>query len=112
MDIESLKMVIDMMKEIGTNGREVFVWWLIAYYAKFYIFGFLWTGIGFFSIKSACNLIKEYTINNQFKQAAGVGIGWSDNEKVRAISLLSENQDYIKWGTKKVNKAENNGGRI
>jgi hypothetical protein len=96
MTAENLQLIIEMINTIGANSKDAFIWWLIAYYAKIYLFGLLWTIIGFLFIKWGFGCIKSVQINQEFMAAADVNEYWLDGQKSRAIQLIHENKDYIR----------------
>ena len=90
MNIEQLKMVIDLLQSVGLEGKELFIWWMALTKGIPAVFGLIWSAIAVFLISKCFRLIAEQTKINQLRDAAGVQIYFSSDELEKAKKVLRE----------------------
>jgi len=89
MDIESLKQVVEILKGLGSEAREVVIIYLIATKLPGVIFGAIWTGVGCFVITRVLAFARSYVSGDRMRNATGVSIYSWDTDKVeKACAIL------------------------
>jgi len=51
MDIESIKLISETVKTLGTQGQSAFIWWIAVDFAKFALAAIGWTIFAIFAMK-------------------------------------------------------------
>jgi len=100
MDIEQLKMVIEVLNNLGANAKVGFIVWIIVSFGHVYLFGAVWSLIGFSVLKWGYGLAKTAMLSTKLKESADISYQWSEDELKRACEILKENVHYIHWGTR------------
>ena len=98
MNIEQLKMVIDLLQSVGLEGKELFIWWMALAKGIPTVFGLIWSAIAVFFISKFFRFISEQSQLrdpeqsklDQLRDAAGVSICFSSNELEKAKKVLRE----------------------
>jgi len=100
MDVEQLKMVIDMISGMGEQAKGAFIWWLIITQAQAYIFGLIWSAIGLLVIIKTPKLIKmcwnDSVTTQRLREAADVGYCFSNRELDKACAVLKQHYRTFK----------------
>lgn len=91
MDILQLKEVIDLIKSLGAESKQAFIWWLLINNASTYIFGMIWSVIGGLSIWRVINFIMSFSDLEKLRKAVGVEYRFSKNELRKAMNILRDN---------------------
>ena len=95
MDIEQLKLIIEMVNTLGGSAKEVFVWWLVMSKGPIIVFGIIWTIVGFCAIRWGYFLIHSLLAGERLRKAAEVRISWSESELTRAETILRKHYQDI-----------------
>ena len=90
MNIEQLKMVIDLLQSVGLEGKELFIWWMALTKGISAVFGLMWTAIAVFFISKSFRLIAEQSKLDQLRDAAGVAGYFNSAELEKAKKVLRE----------------------
>ena len=90
MNIEQLKMVIDLLQSVGLEGKELFIWWMALTKGITAMFGLIWTAIAVFFISKFFRFISEQTKLDQLRDAAGVQLCFNSAELEKAKKVLRE----------------------
>jgi hypothetical protein len=94
MDLESLKQITEIINTIGATSKEAFLWWLIISNASTYIFGLIWSSIGFYTIAKLIYFIPKISksVNNleRLSKSAGEGCYFTEKELQKACSVLEK----------------------
>lgn len=90
MDIEQLRMILDMVSAAGANGKELFCTFMWVSVLKTFsssclIFAFL-----FYVVKLINKIITDYGDAERLRRAAGVSYRWSESELELACAILKQ----------------------
>lgn len=96
MNIETLRLIVDVLNTIGANSKEAFYVWVATNYLPHFIFGVIWTIIALVVIQKLLIILSNILSGDKLRKAAGVSITWHDEELNIACDILKENRDKIK----------------
>ena len=99
MEIENLKLIIEMINTIGANSKDAFIWWLLIVYGKTYLFGLIWSAIGLVVFSKLFRIMSGLQVSERLRVSASVSI-WFTEYIDRASNVLRENSLYIKTGVR------------
>jgi hypothetical protein len=88
MDIETIKQVIEMVNQLGVNGKDAFITWLIVTNASTYIFGLIWSIIAACVLRGAYVALMGWHNLCQLRDAAGISCYFTAQELRRACAIL------------------------
>ena len=90
MNIEQLKMVIDLLQSVGLEGKELFIWWMALTKGIIVIFGLIWSVIAALAINRLLKFVPGHTQLDQLRDAAGVAGYFNSAELEKAKKVLRE----------------------
>ena len=90
MNIEQLKMVIDLLQSVGLEGKELFIWWMALTKGIPAVFGLIWSVIAALTIHRLLQFVPGQKQIDQLMDAAGVAFYFSSDELEKAKKVLRE----------------------
>lgn len=88
MDIEQLKMILDLLEKAGESGADLFVFYLLLDKIPGMIGAGLLIGSLFYVIKLGRDFVKIQSAGEKLREAAGVQVLWGESELNAAIKCL------------------------
>jgi len=90
MDIESLKLIISTLNDLGANSKEAFVYYLIASYGSVYLFGIIWSCITIYIVKLSYRLLNNSSDLSKLRDASKINYYFSKEELNKACKVLEK----------------------
>jgi len=90
MDIVQMKMLTEMIVQLGEESREVFIWWLVLEKVPGILFGLLWSVIGCVVLFYIYRIYLTFLVGEKLRKAANVRVLWSAAELARAEDVLKK----------------------
>jgi len=90
MDIDLLRELVNVFKELGGEAKEAFVAYLIVTYVPGFLLGLVWTVGGVWAIHKAIELLRAILPSSQLLRAFGGSSVWSGGDLDKACEILRE----------------------
>lgn len=92
MNTEELKMIVDMLSSLGANGKEAFIWWLVAQYGLSFINDVAFFACFAFAVVKVAIVVSKYYENA--RHGSGVAMNAEEElfEAARRLWLYHESQ--------------------
>lgn len=88
MDIEHLKLILDLMQKAGEGGADLFVFYMLIENVPQMIAAGLFIGLLYYALICGLRMIKSNMAGERLRNAAGVHYKWEEMEVQAAEQCL------------------------
>ena len=91
MDVEVLRELVEVFKELGGEAKEAFIWYLIATELPGFILALLGIGAATLVVSRLVGVLKAFLAGERLRESYGSQYtSWLDREVKDACKILSE----------------------
>ena len=90
MDIEQLKLILDVLGAAGAGSKEMFYIFMAADMLKTAVITCIVLFVVYHAVKILSKLVSDNSESDKLRRAAGVGYQWSENELDLACAILKQ----------------------